>query len=93
MARTRRARAVIAHDSRRGDLNQHHKHHYHKDVNFGLFWGFWDFLCGTRYNLATATRRGLALESVSVQNGGDVYTLAQFAEALEEMRARGEYVD
>jgi lathosterol oxidase len=41
--------AICAHDGRAGDLNSHTRHHTHKHVNFGLYWGFWDWVCGTRY--------------------------------------------
>jgi lathosterol oxidase len=41
--------AIAAHDGRAGDLNDHCKHHTHKHVNFGLYWGLWDYICGTRY--------------------------------------------
>ena len=34
------------------DWNDHVKHHSHKHVNYGLYWGFWDYICGTRYNSA-----------------------------------------
>jgi len=42
--------AIAAHDGRAGDFNSHRRHHSHKDCNFGLYWGFWDWVCGTRYN-------------------------------------------
>lgn len=51
--------AIAAHDGRAFDLNNHMKHHSHKmgstkyeisGVNFGLYWGVWDYICGTRYN-------------------------------------------
>jgi len=32
------------------DWNDHVKHHSHKHVNYGLYWGFWDYVCGTRYD-------------------------------------------
>eukprot|EP00742_Colponemidia_sp_Colp-10_P000892 GILJ01000969.1.p1 GENE.GILJ01000969.1~~GILJ01000969.1.p1 ORF type:complete len:280 (+),score=23.11 GILJ01000969.1:35-874(+) len=41
--------AIAAHDGRSLDLNGHMKHHTHKHVNYGLYWGFWDYVCGTRY--------------------------------------------
>eukprot|EP00160_Parvularia_atlantis_P009898 Unigene1956_Nuclearia_a/m.6089 Unigene1956_Nuclearia_a/g.6089 ORF Unigene1956_Nuclearia_a/g.6089 Unigene1956_Nuclearia_a/m.6089 type:complete len:311 (-) Unigene1956_Nuclearia_a:212-1144(-) len=53
--------AIAAHDGRALDLNDHTKHHTHKmgydayeikGVNFGLYWGFWDHVCGTRYDPA-----------------------------------------
>ena len=42
--------AIAAHDGQKWDLNDHYKHHTHVKVNFALYWGFWDILCGTRYN-------------------------------------------
>lgn len=53
------AYAIAAHDGRSLDLNSHTRHHTHKlgagtweirGVNFGLWWGFWDWVCGTRYD-------------------------------------------
>jgi Delta7-sterol 5-desaturase len=38
-----------AHDGKEWDLNDHNKHHSHCNVNFGLYWGFWDHICGTRF--------------------------------------------
>ncbi|KAL0480915.1 delta7-sterol 5-desaturase [Acrasis kona] len=42
--------ASAAHDGRAGDLNDHNKHHTFMNVNFGLYWGVWDYICGTRYD-------------------------------------------
>jgi Delta7-sterol 5-desaturase len=42
--------ALLAHDGRALDLNSHTYHHYYRDCNFGLYWGFWDYVFGTRYN-------------------------------------------
>jgi len=42
--------AIAAHDGRSGDLNDHVKHHHFKNCNFGLYWSFWDNVCGTRYS-------------------------------------------
>jgi len=42
--------AIAAHDGRAGDLNDHTKHHHYKSCNYGLYWGFWDWVCGTRYD-------------------------------------------
>ncbi|KJE94020.1 sterol desaturase [Capsaspora owczarzaki ATCC 30864] len=42
--------AIAAHDGRRFDLNDHVKHHHYKNVNFGLYWGLWDYICGTRWS-------------------------------------------
>jgi len=41
--------AIAAHDGRQYDFNDHCKHHTHKHVNFSLYFGFWDKICGTRY--------------------------------------------
>ncbi|KAL4432996.1 hypothetical protein ABPG74_005369 [Tetrahymena malaccensis] len=41
--------AIFAHDGR-WDPNFHIAHHHYNDVNFGLYWGFWDKIFGTRYN-------------------------------------------
>ena len=45
------AYAIFAHDGR-WDLNTHLAHHHFIDVNYGLYWGFWDYVFGTRYNKA-----------------------------------------
>lgn len=42
--------AIAAHDSSYYDFNNHSVHHTHLKVNFGLYWGFWDYICNTRYN-------------------------------------------
>lgn len=42
--------ALLAHDGRILDLNDHIKHHYYKSCNYGLYWGFWDYIMDTRYN-------------------------------------------
>jgi lathosterol oxidase len=42
--------ALFAHDGRSMDWNNHTMHHYYKSCNYGLYWGFWDYVCGTRYN-------------------------------------------
>jgi Delta7-sterol 5-desaturase len=42
--------AIAAHDGREYDINDHYKHHTHVKVNFSLYWGFWDVVCGTRWN-------------------------------------------
>ena len=54
-----------------------------------IYWGFWDFLFGTRYNLSTSTERGRALEEMSMA-GADVYSHAQFSEARTEIRGKVE---
>lgn len=36
-------------DGRSMDLNDHIKHHHYKNCNFALYWGLWDYICGTRY--------------------------------------------
>lgn len=41
--------ALGAHDGRWFDWNNHIKHHHYVNVNFGLYWGFWDYICGTRW--------------------------------------------
>jgi Delta7-sterol 5-desaturase len=41
--------AIAAHDGRKWDFNDHIKHHHYKQVNFGLYWGLWDYICGTRW--------------------------------------------
>lgn len=42
--------ALLAHDGRILDINDHMKHHHYKSCNYGLYWGFWDYICGTRYS-------------------------------------------
>jgi len=42
--------ALLAHDGRSLDLNDHTKHHFYRNCNFALYWGFWDFVFGTRYS-------------------------------------------
>jgi len=42
--------AIAAHDGRKYDLNSHRKHHEFTSCNFGLYWSFWDNICGTRYS-------------------------------------------
>lgn len=42
--------ALLAHDGRILDLNSHMKHHHYKSCNYGLYWGFWDYLFDTRYS-------------------------------------------
>lgn len=42
--------AIAAHDSSYFDFNHHSKHHTHLKVNFGLYWGLWDWICDTRFN-------------------------------------------
>jgi lathosterol oxidase len=42
--------ALCAHDGRSLDLNDHTMHHFYRNCNFGLYWGFWDFVFGTRYS-------------------------------------------
>jgi len=42
--------AIAAHDGRQFDLNDHVKHHHYTSCNFGLYWGLWDYICGTRYS-------------------------------------------
>jgi len=41
--------AIAAHDSRKWDVNGHQYHHKYCHVNFGIYWGFWDYIFGTRY--------------------------------------------
>lgn len=43
--------ALLAHDSRGLDLNDHVKHHHYHKCNFGLYWAVWDYICDTRYSL------------------------------------------
>lgn len=45
--------ALLAHDGRAGDLNDHMKHHHYKSCNYAVYWGLWDYICGTRYNTKT----------------------------------------
>jgi len=47
--------AIAAHDGRAGDVNSHTRHHTHKNVNFGLYWPLWDWICGTRWSTKTPT--------------------------------------
>ena len=42
--------AILAHDGRALDLNDHYKHHNYHNCNFDLYWGLWDYICDTRYN-------------------------------------------
>ena len=42
--------ALLAHDGRWLDFNGHHKHHWYKSCNYGLYWGLWDYICDTRYS-------------------------------------------
>lgn len=42
--------ALLAHDGRWMDLNDHHYHHWYHRCNYGLYWGLWDFICDTRYS-------------------------------------------
>jgi len=42
--------AIAAHDGRSLDLNDHCKHHHFKHCNYGLYWGLWDYLMGTRFS-------------------------------------------
>lgn len=42
--------ALLAHDGRLLDLNDHQKHHQYRDCNFGLYWPLLDYVFGTRYN-------------------------------------------
>ena len=44
--------ALLAHDGRALDLNDHTKHHWYRNCNFALYWGFWDYVFGTRYSKA-----------------------------------------
>jgi len=57
--------AIAAHDGRALDVNGHTKHHTFKmgaskygiaGCNFALYWGLWDFICGTRYDPKKATK-------------------------------------
>jgi len=57
--------AIAAHDGRAFDLNSHTRHHTHKmgaskwgisGCNFALYWGLWDFICGTRYDPKKASK-------------------------------------
>jgi len=48
LARVRRV--VIGHDGRALDLNDHMRHHQYRTCNFALYWGFWDYVFGTRYS-------------------------------------------
>lgn len=60
--------AIAAHDGKILDLNRHYLHHSHRatkqgkrevsGVNYGIFWGFWDYIMGTRYHPATTTLWG-----------------------------------
>eukprot|EP00051_Salpingoeca_urceolata_P023459 m.397882 g.397882 ORF g.397882 m.397882 type:complete len:294 (+) comp20107_c6_seq5:2488-3369(+) len=47
--------AIAAHDGRMLDLNNHTAHHTQglgrkKNFNYGLYWGLWDYVFGTRYS-------------------------------------------
>jgi len=42
--------ALMAHDARMLDLNDHVKHHHYRDCNYGLYWPLLDYVFGTRYN-------------------------------------------
>ena len=42
--------ALCAHDARALDLNDHVKHHHYRTCNYGLYWGVWDYVFGTRYH-------------------------------------------
>jgi lathosterol oxidase len=42
--------AIGAHDGRMFDFNNHIKHHHYVSVNYGLYWGFWDYVFGTRWS-------------------------------------------
>jgi hypothetical protein len=42
--------ALLAHDARTLDLNSHIKHHHYRTCNYALYWGFWDYVFGTRYS-------------------------------------------
>lgn len=42
--------AQCAHDSRSLDISDHVKHHHYRNCNFGLYWGLWDYVFGTRYH-------------------------------------------
>ena len=42
---------LMAHDNRIWDVNGHTMHHYYRDCNFGLYWGLWDYVFGTRYSV------------------------------------------
>ena len=42
--------ALLAHDARSMDLNDHVKHHHYRNCNYGLYWGLLDYVFGTRYS-------------------------------------------
>lgn len=60
--------AIAAHDGKILDLNKHFLHHSHRSntlkkhevmgVNYGIFWGFWDYIAGTRFNSKTSVPWG-----------------------------------
>ena len=49
-------------------------------VNFGLYWGFWDYICGTRFDPNTASRKGQLMEQRYQYE--DVYTQYQLVQAM-----------
>ena len=49
--------ALLAHDGRTLDLNDHVKHHHYHHCNFALYWGLWDYICDTRYNTKRFPKR------------------------------------
>jgi len=57
--------AIAAHDGRQFDLNDHMKHHTHKHVNYGLYWGFWDNICNTRYDPKSTAKWQRALKDLA----------------------------
>jgi len=64
--------AIAAHDGRQWDFNDHCKHHTHKHVNFGLYWGVCDFIFGTRYKAAQSKLWERALDRL--EDDVDNYT-------------------
>lgn len=42
--------ALMAHDARQLDFNDHVKHHHYRNCNYGLYWGLCDYIFGTRYS-------------------------------------------
>lgn len=42
--------ALMAHDARQLDFNDHVKHHHYRTCNYGLYWGLCDYIFGTRYS-------------------------------------------
>ena len=54
-------------------------HHYYGNVNFGLYWGLWDYICGTRFGGKNVNDRGRQLQRSQFM---DIYTFDQFLTLL-----------